>query len=410
MKLLCYSLILYLLLTSGFAASKSIAVEGEFSFARERRSVTIPIRVTNNLAVMPLYINESGPFYFILDSGVNTTILTEPVIAQILGLNLRSTVLIYGLGGEGIVEAALATGVNISTRGIIGKNMNLLVIPEDILSFSEVFGFPVYGIIGHDFLRQFPVRIDYANETIRVFREPTYRRRNRDIEVPIRIVNGKPYVESTIVSEKGDSLTTNLLFDLGASHPIYLNNDYIELSEEVIDGFLGKGISGNLLGRLGRVEKVIIGNTHIENPVVSYPERRFLEFHGQEIDWEGLIGGGIIRRYNVILDYKSEKLILRPGRDHNKPFNTSLSGLEVVARGPDMRQFIVHYVRPGSAGYEAGVMTGDQIVRLNMLRYTQLTLDQILDILSSGERKNISMTVIRDGELMHKDFRLREDI
>ncbi len=410
MKTLFVAITICLFLITGPLTTRTKAGVGEFSFESNRRSVTIPIRVTNNLAVMPLYLNESGPFYFILDSGVNTTILTEPVIAAILGLDLESTVLIYGLGGEGIVEAGLATDVNISMRGISGKDMNLLIIPEDILSFSEVFGFPVYGIIGHDFLKQFPVRIDYANETIRIFREPTYRVRGRDEKIPIEIVNGKPYVESTIVGHEGDSLTTYLLFDLGASHPIYLNKDYIGLSPDVIEGFLGKGISGNLLGRLGRVDKVIIGDTYIRDPVVSYPERRFLEFHGQTIDWEGLIGGGIIRRYNVILDYKSELLVLRKGRDHGKPFNTSLSGIEVIARGADMRNFMIHYVRPGSAGYEAGLMPGDQIIRLNMQRYTQLNLDEVLDMLSAGERKSISMTVVRNGELLHKNFRLREDI
>lgn len=405
--------LLYIFLFSLFTAFTPLTsqgAEGGFHFNRNRRSVNIPIKVRNNLAVMPLYINDQGPFYFILDSGVNTTILTEPMLAFILDLQFERNMLIYGLGGEGIVEASLATDVKLSTRGITGKNKNLLVIPEDILNFSEVFGFPVYGIIGHDFLKHFPVRVSYASETLRVYRSSNYRAGRRSDVIPIQLINGKPYIESTIIGENGDTLTTNLLFDLGASHPIYLNKEHIALSDFTINGFLGKGVSGNLLGMKGRVKKVVIGKTEIYNPVVSYPEKKFLEFHGQTIEWEGLIGGGIIKRYNVIVDYPSEVLILRRSTFFSGPFHTNLSGIEVIARGKNMREFVVHYVRPGSAGYEAGILAGDKIVEINNKSHRQITLDDILNTLSENEGRNISMGVMRDNKISRKHFRLREDL
>ncbi len=402
--------ILLLSLLMAFIPLSSQGAENGFRFNRNRSSVTIPIKVRNNLAVLPLFINDQGPFYFILDSGVNTTILTEPILAHLLHLEFDRNMLIYGLGGEGIVEASLATDVKISMRGITGRNMNLLVIPEDILAFSEVFGFPVYGIMGYDFLKHFPVSISYANESIKVYREPDYRISRRGNVIPIELINGKPYVESTIVGADGDTLNTYLLFDLGASHPIYLNKEHIGLSDQTISGFLGKGISGNLLGKKGRVDKVIIGETEIADPVVSYPETRFLEFHGQTIEWEGLIGGGIIRRYNVILDYPSGKLVLKRSSFFRGPFSTNLSGIEVIARGRDMRDFVVHYVRPGSAGYEAGILAGDLIVELNRKSHRQITLDDILDALSAREGRHVSLAVRRDDKISRKHIRLREDL
>lgn len=381
-----------------------------FRFNRDRRSVTIPIKVRNNLAVIPLEINNRGPFYFILDTGVNTTILTEPIMAHLLGLEFSQSIFVYGLGGEGIVEAMLAENVTISMHGITGKNMNLIVIPENILSFSEVFGFPVYGVIGYDFLKNFPVEISYSSESMRVFREPTYRLRRRTETIPFRVIQGKPYVEATIVGTSGDSLTTHLLLDLGASHPIYLNRRYIGLSEETISGFLGKGISGNLMGQIGRVEKLIIGETEIEAPIVSYPDAEFLQFQGQSIHWEGIIGGGIIKRYHIILDYEREKMFIRRSPFYRQPFHTNLSGLEVVARGSNMRDFIIHYVRPGSVAYEAGLIAGDRIIYLDTESYRQITLDKILNALSQDEGAVIRMVVMRDDKLLNKRFRLREDL
>ncbi len=390
--------------------SASGVQQGEFRFNRNKGSVIIPIQVRNNLAVVPLFINDHGPFHFILDTGVNTTILTEPRIAHMTALNIEDEILIYGLGGEGIVEAALASNVKINMRGITGTDLNMVVIPEDILSFSESFGFPVYGIIGYDFLQHFPVEISYASETMRVYNNRDYRIYRRSRVLPFKLVHGKPYIESTIIGEHGDTLTTNLLLDLGASHPVYLNNDYINMSDHTIESFLGKGIGGNLMGRMGFVQKLKLGDLIIDRPIVSYPDREFLEFYGTEIEWEGIIGGGIIHRFNVILDYPSEKVIFRPASKYNDPFHTNLSGLEVVARGLRMRKFVIHYVRPGSIAYESGIRAGDQIITLNNKTHVQFTMEDVMSTLSEREGRRISMSLLRGDELIRVNFRLREDL
>ncbi len=404
-----YRIIVMFILVA-FATVANGQHQGEFRFNRDRSSVTIPIRVSNNLAVMPLYINDQGPFHFILDTGVNTTILTEPRIAHMTNLTIEDEILIYGLGGEGIVQAALASEVKISMRGITGTGLNMVVVPEDILSFSEVFGFPVYGIIGYDFLRHFPVEISYASESIRVFRTGDYRTYRGSRELPFQLVHGKPYVESTIIGQNGDTLTTHLLLDLGASHPVYLNNDYMGMSDHTIAGFLGKGISGKLMGRMGRIESLFLGDVEIPAPIVSYPDAEFLEFYGMEIDWEGIIGGGIIKRFDIILDYPAERLIFRPGSFFREPFHTNLSGLEIVARGANMREFMILYVRPGSVAYESGVRAGDQIVTLNDRTHVQLTMEDIMHIISERAGRSVSMTLLRDNEIIRANFRLREDL
>ena len=404
-----YLLIFLIIIVSSFSLAASDGKSG-FQFERERRSVIIPIEVRNNLAVVPVFINDHGPFYFILDTGVRTSILTEPALAHMLGLDFDDYIYIYGLGGEGIVQAVLSTGVDISLPGIRGSNMNMIIIPEDLLKFSEVFGFPVYGILGYDFFREFPVEISYANQRMRVFRNPDYRIGRRSQVVPMQIVGGKPYIQVSLVGKNNDTLTTNLLLDLGASHPIYLNRNYIHMSDKTISSFLGKGVSGNLMGEIGRIKRFIIGDIEIDKPLVFYPDAEFLVFNEQEIHWEGLIGGAIINRFNIIIDYRSEHIVLRPGRHFSRPFRSGLSGIEIVARGDFLDQFIVHYVRPGSASYEAGILSGDQIIRLNHMRTHELNMEEILDEITSREGYSILMDIKRNDEILRKHFRLREDL
>ncbi len=384
--------------------------EDQFSFPANRSYVKVPIEISQNLIVVPVRINDSPPLNFILDTGIRTSILTEPAIAQVLELDMDERIYLYGLGGSGIIQAAKVDDVTLEIGSIKGNNMDLIVLPEGILAFSEIFGFPVYGIIGYDLFRQFPVHINYTSRQMRIYKEPTYRIGRRAQVVPLQLVNAKPYIRVEVTGHQGDTLITNLLVDLGASHPLYLNNDHVDLAPRVLEGFLGKGISGTLMGQVGRLRKITIGNQEVDQPIAAFPHQQFLTYDGQELDWEGLIGGGLLSRFHLLIDYPSGRMLLNPNPNFQKPFIFNLSGLEVIATGPQYKTFKIQHVRPGSTAYEAGIMAGDQIVSLNSRSYKALSLQQILEILSGESSDIINMMVLRGTEVIRTRFRLRSDI
>lgn len=384
--------------------------QGTFSFPSRKSFITVPIEISQNLIVISLRINESPPLNFILDTGIRTTILTEPAIARILELDMRESIYLYGLGGSGVIPAARVRDVNLTIEGIRGSNMDLIVLPDGILTFSEVFGFPVYGIIGYDLFRQFPVQIRYQQEQLRIYKEPTYRIPRRSRVIPLQLMEGKPYISVDLIGYRGDTLSTHLLVDLGASHPLYLNNDHVEMVPQTLEGFLGKGIAGTLMGQVGRLSEIVIGGRAVEKPLVAFPHQQFLTYDGKELGWEGLIGGGLLSRFDLLIDYPSGRMLMDPNRKFGDPFIFNLSGLEVIATGPQYKNFIIQHVRPGSAAYEAGIMAGDRLLSLNSRSYKNLTLQQILEILSGEFSEVIRMVVIREAEIIKTRFRLRSDI
>jgi hypothetical protein len=393
-----------------FFTAGGVSQPSGFEFNSNRSHVTIPIEVSHNLVVITLRINHSPPMNFILDTGVKTTILTEPLVANLLELDLSERIYIFGLGGEGIVEAARVSGVDLHLDGITGHDMDLIVLPEGILTFSEMFGFPVFGIIGYDLFKEFPIAINYTAQQARIYREPNYRIRRRSQVVPFQLVDGKPYTSTRLIGHNGDTLTTNLLIDLGASHPVYLNKDHIDLAPETLEGFLGKGISGSLMGRIGRIDHLLFNDLPVKEPLVAFPDKEFLSIMGQQLDWQGIIGGGILSRFDLIIDYPSEQMVIRPNFRFRKPFTFNLSGLEVIADGPNYKKYMIHYVRPNSPAYEAGVQTGDQILAINFRSYQNITLNDIQDELAGAESNVISLVLLRGDEVFRARFRLRSDI
>jgi hypothetical protein len=413
--MLKYIFVILLFLFSGFNTSgKSIEYEDTiqgFRFDRNQRSVRIPAKISNNLVVLPIQINDSPPLFFIIDTGVNTTILTEPAIARFFDFSIDEVVYVLGLGNEGIVEAGMSKGLTFKMRGITGHNMNLIIIPEGILNFSEYFGFPVHGIIGNDLFSRFPVKVNYRTNTVRVYREPTYRIRRRSHIIPIEFENNKPYVEVVIEGDneiKQD--TMQLLVDIGATNPVFLNSSYKDLTEQRIPAFLGKGLSGELEGEMGRLKKISIGEIEIEEPLVAYPNHDFMDASNIRFQWEGILGAGILSRFHVIIDYPSSKLILRKNPDFKKDFHSNLSGMDIIAKGLNFNEFVVNHVRKNSVAFEAGIKAGDKLISVNRDPLTGMNIDEVVGILNQSAGTVIQLQLQRNNKLYQKTIRLREDI
>ncbi len=358
-----------------------------------------------------MIINDSPRLNFILDTGVNTTILTEPILAELFNFQIDRPVYVLGIGNEGIVEAGLAKDLTFKIRGITGNNMDMIILPEGVLSFTEIFGFPVHGIIGYDLFKEFPVKVNYNFESVRIYRKPNYRIRRKSNVVDLNIKNNKPYVPVVLNStqtEKAD--TVELLLDLGATNALFLNRGFKNLVDKTIPSFLGKGISGALMGDAGRLDNIIIDDLVIDKPLVAFPQEEFLNQPNLRVSWNGILGGDVLKRFHLIIDYPSKKMIMKKNYRFGRPFTTNLSGIELIAKGIGLNEFMVSHVRENSPADEAGIESGDRIIRINGQETMQYSLDQVVGMLSQSPGKKIEMRILREKDILTRRFRLREDL
>ncbi|MEM6343005.1 MAG: PDZ domain-containing protein [Bacteroidota bacterium] len=407
-----FGLLICLLL---YGPISSQAKTSGFTFADPNaKSVRIPIEVQHNVVLLPLKINGSFEMTFILDTGVKTTILTETVLMAFLGLDTLQPVRLRGLGEGDFIEGLLAQNVSIRLPGVIGSGINMVVLPEDLISYSGLFGRSVHGIIGYEIFGQFIVEINYQHKYL-VLHDPfNYkppRNQRRYETIPITVKRFKPYITAVMNDGQGNLVERDWLIDTGASHSISLYDPNLPLPNPSIDAFLGMGLSGNVYGKIGRVASFSMGKFEFEEIIAGYPDANALYVPEEELlTWYGNIGSEVISRFNVVFDYYNGKIILRKNAAYKEPFYYNISGLEIMTKGAQFDDFVVSYVRPNSPAERAGIKIDDEIVALNGISVQGLGISDIYQSLRRRAGKRVNLRIRRGDELMKIRFAIETQI
>ena len=187
MKMICTKWIvipLLLIITSVRAEENSVS---SFKFKKEKtRSVVLPFKLINNLIIIPLSVNGSDTLRFILDTGVNKTIITNLQFNGQLALNQYKEINLSGLGGGEPIPAVISEGNKISMFNIVGKNQQVYVLLQDIFHLSESLGLKVHGLIGFSVFKDFVVEIDYANQKLILHNPSKFKYKGKGERIPIQ--------------------------------------------------------------------------------------------------------------------------------------------------------------------------------------------------------------------------------
>jgi len=383
-----------------------------FDDPRDKR-ITIDFESASNLIIIPVTINESDTLNFILDTGVRFPIITELPFVNKLNLNYLMPVQVKGLG-EGQELTAYRSGNNIMKLDkLTARNQEVQMIIDENFQISHMLGIPVHGLIGFNLFKDYIVEIDYPNEQITLHKPEYYKYRDRkkDIILPLHLEGNKPYVRTSIVTNDMKEVPVKLLVDTGASDAIWLSeksDDRIDLPENHIETFLGKGLSGDVFGAKGRLDAIWVGPLILPKPIVSFPNSELIDQLISTNDRNGTIGAEILRRFNVTIDYRNSRLTMRPTHRVKDDFNYNMSGMEVINPIPGMPIFTITNIRDNSPAYFAGLKENDQILSLNFSNHRSLELNDINLLLQSRENKKIRVKYLRDGEEFKTSFELKK--
>lgn len=370
-----------------------------FFIKEDVRKVRIPFYSSNSLIILPISVNGNYPINFLVDTGVRSNILFSKTLGDALGLEYTRRLSIAGADGATVIMAQVSPINSLDLGPIEGKLQSLLVLEQDFFELESVIGVPVYGIIGYEFFKFNPVKINYDEGYLDFYREkslkwrpPFYRK------LDISIEENKAYVNAKIKQKRGPNLEAKLLIDTGANHGLLLNQ---ETSEDIrmpplfIESQLGQSLGGVLYGFIGRVNSLSINGLTMKEVLTSYPELNTFSEIIKTTGRQGSLGAEVLGRTKLILDYPRNRALIKKGENFYAPFEFDMSGLILKKIPNDEIRYYVSEVRLGSPAYKTGILPQDEILSINKIPTFLWELSDIFKLLRSEEGKEIQLEMRR---------------
>ncbi|MBX2911420.1 MAG: aspartyl protease family protein [Cyclobacteriaceae bacterium] len=387
-----------------------------FRIEGNKKKVTIPVEIVNNLVVVPVVLNGQAPLKFILDTGVRTTVLTQKTYSDILGLAYSKEIFISGPGGEKLVDAFVTDNVTLDLPGVHGEGHSMLVLEKDYLELRNYLGTEVHGILGYELFSRFIVRMDYHKKRIVLLTPERFRKKRRYQTMEVKVQDTKPFIMAKTKLNDSTSLDVKLLIDTGASHGLVLepeSDPAIRVPQKSLESIIGRGLGGEIKGRIGRINGLELGRYKINEVIANFPDPdsyKSLLFQDDSLRRNGALGGEILSRFSIIFNYPHEEIYVKKNADFRKKFNYDMAGIIVKAKGARLRAYEITHLRNGSPGEMAGLKEGDLIISVNGTSTQSLNLNQINGFFNSKEGKRVVMEVNRDGQRVKAEFRLANQI
>jgi len=372
-------------------------------------AVTIPFLIYNNLIIIDVLLNRSLPLKFVLDTGVRTTVLTEKSLTDLLNLTYARKVTIQGAGGEKLVDAFVVNNITLNVGRIEGRGHAVLVLEEDLLQLKSYLGVNVHGILGYELFNRFTVEINYGRKIITFHNPKTFKKKRKFDTLPITIEDTKPYLEANFIIRGNEPIKGKFMMDTGASHTMLLDTrsaTEISVPEPSITSTLGRGLSGNIIGEVARIDRLSVNNYVFKDLIATFPDPDSYEISLDRNFRNGTFGGGLMSRFHIIFDYSHSQIYVKKGSAYHRPFEFNLSGLIVRAKGVYLRSYEIDNVRKSSTAELAGLKAGDEIVEVNGVKTNKLNLDELVGRLNNKANKNIRLVILRDGKSINIQFKL----
>ncbi|HEV8482754.1 MAG TPA: aspartyl protease family protein [Blastocatellia bacterium] len=365
--------------------------------------VTIPADVTGyGLIFVRTRINNSEPLWFALDSGASFPVVIDIRRARDLGLKLQDNLTLDGGAGAATFEVAMTRGVSVDLGGLELADQTAAVFA--LSSLEAIAGRPLDGLVGRELFSRYVVEIDYLGNKISLYAPQTYTYTGAGESIPLALRGDYLFVPAKIELPGRPPLEGQFLLDTGGGFVTAILNAPFARSRgvpaptqrAVLDRSLS-GLGGEIRLLVSRATSFALGKLAIREPVIYASQDRGGAL--ARADFDGVIGGEILRRFTVIFDYPRRRLILEPNAHYAEPVEYDMSGIRLRAGGGDFRTFKVYQVLENSPAAHAGLREGDVLAAIDGAPASRFSLDEIYQMLKQQGRE-YKLSVRRGSETL----------
>jgi hypothetical protein len=327
---------------------------------------------------------------FVFDTGSGGISLDSSSV-ETMGLKgIKTNRTIKGIAGSKKVDFIFKKSLKFP--GLQVDSLDFHINNYDILTSS--YGIKVDGVIGLSFLRRYVISVNYDERYIEVYTpgKVTYPKGGHLLHPKFY---GLPVIPSTIK----DNIVSNtdFIFDTGAGLNMLLSEDYVKDStilkkKRKLYVTQAEGLGGKKMMNTTVVKSIAVGPYKFrsvpiyifrdDNNITNYPKMG------------GVLGNDILRRFNIVLNYPSQEIFIKPNTHFFDDFDYSYTGLGLYQING---YIVIEDVVENSPAEKAGLKPNDIIFAVdNNFTNNLQAYKQILQ----GAGNTVKVVVIRNKELI----------
>ena len=298
----------------------------------------------------------------LIDTGAGLSVLNEN-FARRIGVRSAGKTNVKGVGG--IARAGIVGGITISLGGLELHGIVALII--DLSEIEARLGHAIPVIVGRGLFDNAIVEIDYPRQRM-VCHQPKefhydgpgetieLRRVSSGLRAAHCRVEGLPPAWFQI--DTGSGSTVDVFEFYTKKHKLLENRSPTSMR---LDG----GVGGFNVEPIATLRTFRFAGHELREVPVSFPHPTTGSFATKQ--FAGNIGGAILSRFRIFLDFGGNRMYVEPGPGVDRPFERCRVGLST--RTKDGRVEVV-FVSPGSPAEKAGIRKGMVLAQVGRSRTT----------------------------------------
>ncbi|MHB1192926.1 MAG: hypothetical protein ACYC6F_07740 [Longimicrobiales bacterium] len=277
--------------------------------AQNRLVADNPIELAHDITIVPVTVGGST-LRLILDSGMpydGVLVFDTAKVDLTRFANLAEARI--GGAGQGDGTRALhdpTAGFSIGPMSFDGQAV--IVLATDLYR-----GFPNDGVIGYSVLGHYAVELDHAAGRMRLYEAETFSPEAGWASVDLYFKDNRiPWMDVRVATADEAPVVLATYIDCASGEALELlerETNTFRMPATTSERLLGRGLSGDIYGKDGRLSRVLIGPFALEDVAVMVTPAAV---RSKQEGADAVVGNELLSRFDVVFDYAHQKLHVRP--------------------------------------------------------------------------------------------------